>query len=70
MTDIKENFCGACAAIPLALAGVGLSGASLKKTTTEEQKQKKRILLIVGISITIISLIVGIYYLLKCKDCR
>ena len=33
--EIREEFCGACLAIPAALAGVGAAGYGAKKGTTE-----------------------------------
>lgn len=64
--DVVENFCGACLAVPIALAGAGTAGLSAKGT----HSKTKKIMLGVGISITIIGLIIGIVFLVKCKKCR
>lgn len=61
----KEEFCGACAAVPLALVGAGTAGVGSKKHGTT-----KKIMLWTGVGITIISIIIVIIYLTKCKDCR
>jgi len=60
----KEEFCAACIAAPLAAIGVGVGAGSHKK--------KKSVMLWVGLSITIISILVAIYYLWikKCDECR
>jgi hypothetical protein len=65
---ITENFCGACLAAPLALAGAGAAGVGAKKN--HNHKKMKNILLWGGISITIISIIITIVYLRSCKSCR
>ena len=71
MTDnTKEEFCGACLAIPLAMAGVGVtaSGAHQKG----DHKKRKKIMLWGGIGITVLSVIIAVYFLFikKCKECR
>ena len=63
---IKEEFCGACVALPFAIAGVGTTGIGSRNS----HKKIKIITLIVGILVTIISLIVSIYFLTRCKHCR
>ena len=68
--DIKENFCGACVALPLAFVGVGASAygtGSRKKHQTQ-----KKIALWAGIISIIISIAIAIYYLYikKCSNCR
>lgn len=62
----KENFCGACiagvtAVIGASTAGIGSRGA---------YGRNKNIILWVGVSITIISVIVSIIYMQTCKSCR
>jgi hypothetical protein len=64
--DVVENFCGACLAVPLAIAGAGTAGVAAKGS----HGKTKKILLGVGITVVIISLIIGIVYLTKCKKCR
>ena len=56
--NTKEDFCGACVSLPVAMVGAGIAGASTKKGKTN--KKVKKIMFIVGISITIISLIVAL----------
>lgn len=66
--DSKEEFCGACLAVPMALAGAGAAGYGAKGNG--EHKKMKQILLWGGLVVTIISIIVALYFLFSCKDCR
>ena len=67
--DIKEEFCMACLAIPLAFAGVGTSayGASSRGS----HKSQKKWALWGGIAVILISILITVYYLWikKCVDC-
>lgn len=67
MSEIKEEFCGAC------IAGVGaLLGAGTTVASTKSQKKNKKIIFWSGLIITIISIIVLIYMLTNkdaCKSC-
>ena len=65
---IRENFCGACVAIPLALTGIGISASS----GVGSYQKNKKIMLYVGLGITIISVLFAVYflYIKKCTDCR
>ncbi len=65
--ETKEEFCGACLAAPLALAGIGTAGYGSSKGG---YKNSKIIFLCVGIGITILSVIITIYFLFRCKSCR
>lgn len=67
MDNNRENFCGACLAIPFAFAGAGASayGANSKK----KHKKTKKIVFWVGIITTVIALIIAAYYLWFKKDC-
>lgn len=65
--DIKEEFCGACVAGVGALVGAGTAGMSSKA-----QKKLKKPIFWIGITITIISIIILIYMLTNkemCKSC-
>lgn len=66
----KEDFCIACAAIPMAMAGAGASayGANQKGS----HKKMKDIMLWGGLAVTAISVLIAIYFLFirKCKNCR
>ena len=68
--EIKEDFCGACVAVPLAFAGVGASayGSSSKG----KHKQRKKIALITGGVSILLSVLIVVYYLYirKCATCR
>ena len=67
--DTKEEFCGACLAIPVAFAGVGASayGASSRG----KHKKTKKYALWGGIRAIVLSLLVAVYYLFikKCTEC-
>jgi hypothetical protein len=67
-SDTKESFCGACAALPLAFIGAGVAGAGSKKKGSN--KKTKKILLWSGLIITLISIIIVIFYLKRCKTCN
>ena len=64
-SHVKESFCGACAAIPLALAGTLGVGFSAKS----HQKNKK-VMFIVSLIFALAGLVVGIMYYKNCKNCR
>ena len=63
----REDFCGACVAIPLAIVGTGAVGVGAKKGS---YGKRKKIIMFVGVAVTLISLGVAIYFLTRCKDCR
>lgn len=69
INNVKENFCGACASIPLAMLGASFSARG--KTSKEQYKTKRLNNLIISLSITLISFCIGIYYLyvLQCRAC-
>lgn len=64
--ELKEEFCGACLAAPLAIAGVGTAGYGLKGN----HSKNKKIILWVGVGITLLSVLIVIFYLMTCKKCR
>ena len=63
--DIREDFCGVCAAIPLALAGAGVASITASK---EDYHNRKKILIITSIAVIIFSIIVLVKYR-KCNQC-
>lgn len=62
---VRENFCGICAAVPLALAGAGMAGLSTK----EEYKKKKRMIL-VGSGLIILFSLFMLWWYSGCKSCK
>ena len=68
--DTKEDFCGACLAVPLALigAGAGAVGSNQKG----KHKKTKNIMMWGGIATVVISILIAIYFLWikKCNDCK
>lgn len=66
--NTKEEFCGACAAIPTALVGAGIAGASTQQKGTHDTR--KKIMLVSGIVLVVVSVIITIIYLRTCKKCK
>jgi hypothetical protein len=66
--EVKEEFCGACAAIPLAFLGIGASRYGSKKG----YRRGKKIAFWGGIASISIGLLMIIYYVYikKCEKCR
>jgi hypothetical protein len=62
--DIKEEFCGACMAVPLAFAGAGSSGAG-----SQMSGGKKTALIVVGVILTLISIWLAWKFMFGCKTC-
>lgn len=62
----KEEFCGACLTVPIALAagGGGLAGSS---ALVDKKKHKtiKTVILVVGITIAVLSISYSLYVLCK-----
>jgi cation transporter-like permease len=70
--DVKEFFCGACLAIPLAFAGIG-AGAYGASSRGSYKKKKKVLLYSVIASIIFFLLAAGVFiyffWIKKCVDC-
>ena len=68
--EIKEEFCGACVAGLVAVAGAAGAGASV--SSKGKHSKKKKILLWSSVIVAIIALIVAgvIVYKNTCKSCR
>ena len=64
----KEDFCGACLAVPAAIAGVGVAGLGAKGGGSH--KKMKKIMLWVGIGVTVISIALAVFFLTRCKTCE
>lgn len=69
MSEVKEEFCGACVAGIAALAGAGMAGTTAKDR--KKGKQLKKTIFWVGIGITAVSILVMIYFLWikNCGEC-
>jgi len=63
MSDVKEKFCGVCAAVPLALAGLG--GTAYAASGSEYKK--RNVIILIGCSII---LVVSIFLYIKYSDCK
>jgi hypothetical protein len=64
MVEIREDFCGMCMAVPIALAGAGIAGLS----TREEYKKRKWIMIGTGVVVLIITLLLYLKYR-NCSSC-
>lgn len=62
MVEIREDFCGMCMAVPIALAGAGVAGLASK----QEYQNRKWIMITVGLAVLVITIIL----LYKYKDCK
>ena len=65
--DSKEDFCGACLAVPAAIAGASMAGVGAKAGS---HKTLKKIMLWGGIAVTLISVALTIFFLTRCKTCQ
>jgi uncharacterized membrane protein YidH (DUF202 family) len=68
--DIKEDFCGACIAAPLAIAGSGVIFYNSKNSSRKTYKLQKKISLWVAIILIIVSLGIAFYYSKTCEECK
>jgi ABC-type Mn2+/Zn2+ transport system permease subunit len=66
--EIKEDFCPACIAVPLAMAGAGIAGAG--SSGAKENAKRNKIMMWVGIVIALLSLVAGLYYAYTCNTCK
>jgi len=62
MVETREDFCGLCMAVPLALVGAGVTGL----TSAKDYQTRKWVKLSVYMVILVIALILFINY----KDCE
>tara|TARA_B100001939_G_C16782280_1_gene547546 strand:- start:238 stop:459 length:222 start_codon:yes stop_codon:yes gene_type:complete len=62
--EIREDFCPACIAVPLAMAGAGTS-----KSASTKQTFLAKVIFWLSIIITVISIIVAIWYFTRCEEC-
>ena len=58
--DVVEHFCGACFGAPLMLVGAGVAS---KSGDYKKDRDRKKLMFWGGITLTIVSAIVTIYYL-------
>lgn len=63
---VRENFCGICAVVPMALAGAGVAGLAGSK---EDYKRNRRIKLAVG-AIVVLFTLVMLYKYGDCAQCK
>jgi len=65
MTEVREDFCGMCMAVPIALAGAGVAGLSSKG----DYQKRKRIMISTGVVVLLISLFL-LWYYQDCTSCK
>lgn len=65
--NVRENFCGACFTVPLALIGAGT--AAVGSQQRGQYKKYRKIALWGGIAITLLSILVTFWFLKRCKQC-
>lgn len=65
MAEVREDFCGMCMAVPIALAGAGVAGLSSK----QDYQKRKRIMISTGIVVLLISIFLFWYYQ-GCTSCQ
>ena len=65
--NVKEDFCGACLAVPLAMAG---AGTAVGTSDYKHKNKRKKILFIISFLVCVISIILGCWYLGSCTDCN
>jgi hypothetical protein len=65
--DLKENFCGACLALPLAFAGAGTATAT---AGAEGKNGKKSNIFFWSVVISVLGLIATVWFMSgDCKSC-
>lgn len=62
--EIREDFCPACVAVPLAMASAGTS-----KGVSGKQSVLYKIIFWLSIIITVFSIVVAIWYFTRCEEC-
>lgn len=64
--SVKEEFCGACLAVPIAFAGLGVANYGSRKG----YKKSKQLTFWIGIITILLSLYAIYYYTKTCDQCR
>lgn len=62
---LKEDFCPMCITVPLALAGMGVSGVAL----SGNDYNRRKIIVIVTVSVFVIILVALFIYGRRCSSC-
>lgn len=65
MSQVREDFCGICAAVPLALAGLG--GTAYVASGKEEKKRKMTI--VIGCALIVVVSIIILFKYSSCSMC-
>jgi hypothetical protein len=68
--EVREDFCGACLAAPIAMVGSGVIFYNSKNSSRKNYKLQKKISIWVGVIMIIISLAIACYYLKTCDKCK
>ena len=70
MSETKESFCSACVSGITALIGAG--SASLTAEDRKKNKKTRKIIFWISVIVTVISILLTIYFLFirKCNTCQ
>jgi len=71
-TIIKEDFCGACLALPLAFAGAGTATANAYQSKpVEENGEKSKFggIFFWSVVISVLGLVATVWFMSDCKSC-
>jgi len=63
---MREDFCGICATIPLALAGLGATSY----VATGAEYKKKRMIIVIGSAIVVVISILLLFKYWDCEACK
>lgn len=63
---IREEFCGVCAAIPVALMGAGASATGM---SMDRYKAKRKWMLLFGVASLLFSIVI-VWWNRDCSECR
>ena len=66
--ESKEDFCGACLAVPAAIAGASVAGITSKSSGSH--KKTKTIIFWVSMVFTVLSLALAVWWFMSCKTCQ
>lgn len=66
MTEVREDFCGMCMAVPIALAGAGVAGGLSSK---KDYQNRKRVIIYTGVIVLVISMFL-LWYYQDCSSCK
>lgn len=60
--NIKESFCGTCITVPIAMMASG-------STIYNKNDKNRKVIFWTSVVITVLSIIISVYFLLNCDEC-